>query len=73
MHKSAPLCGVLTHSDEYLITGSYNRLLNVIRIETGDVVHSIENHFDAITALAISQDDNILLSGKFCLKVEVFV
>jgi hypothetical protein len=71
MHKSAVLCGVITHTDEFLITGSHNRVLNVIRIETGDVIHSIENHFDAITALAISQDDTILLSGT-CLNLLIF-
>ena len=63
VHKSSVLCSVLTHSDEYLITGTYDRLVNVIRIETGDIVHSIEKHFDAITALALSLDDTILVSG----------
>lgn len=63
-HKSAILCAVLTNSDEFLITGTYDRLINVIRVENGDVVHSIEKHFDSVTALAISQDDSILISGK---------
>jgi WD40 repeat protein len=47
-----------------LITGTYDRLINVIQVENGEVVHSIEKHFDAITALAISLDDTILVSGK---------
>jgi WD40 repeat protein len=64
MHKSSILCGVITHTDEYLVTGSYNKVLNVIRIETGDVIHSVENHSEAITALCMSQDDAILLSGN---------
>ena len=63
MHKASILCSVITHSDEYLITGTYDRLINVIQIETGDVIHSIEKHFDSITALAISLDDSILISG----------
>ena len=63
MHKSSVLCSVLSHSDEFLITGTYDRLVNVIRIETGDVIHSVEKHFDSITALAISLDDTILVSG----------
>lgn len=46
------------------MTGTYDRLINVISIETGDIVHSIEKHFDAVTALAISLDDTILMSGK---------
>jgi WD40 repeat protein len=54
----------LSHSDEFLITGSQDRLINVIRIETGDLIHSIEKHFDSITALAISNDDTILVSGN---------
>lgn len=64
IHKAAILCSVLTHSDEFLITGTYDRLVNVIRIENGDLVHSLEKHFDAVTALAISLDDSILVSGR---------
>lgn len=63
-HKSAILCGVLTNSDEFLITGTYDRLINVLRVENGDMVHSSEKHFDSVTALAISLDDTILISGR---------
>ena len=63
-HKADILCAVLTHNDEFIITGTYDRLVNVIRLETGDMVHSLEKHFDAITAIAISQDDTILVTGK---------
>lgn len=65
------LCAVLTHSDEYLITGTYDRLLNKIRVETGDVVFSVEKHFDSITALAISSDDSILVSGMYRIYVSL--
>ena len=64
------LCSVLSHSDEFLITGTYDRLVNVIRIESGDVIHSVEKHFDSITALAISLDDTILVSGLSTLQYD---
>ena len=64
MHKAAILCSVLTHNNEQLITGTDNRLINVIQIETGEVVHSIDRHFDAVVALAISLDDLILVSAS---------
>lgn len=53
----------MTHSDEFIVTGTNDRLINVIRIENGDVIYSIEKHYDAVTALAISLDDSILVSG----------
>ena len=62
-HKADILCAVLTHNDEFIITGTYDRLVNVIRLETGDLVHSVEKHFVAITAIAISLDDTILVTG----------
>ena len=62
--KTLILCSVLTHSDEFLITGTQDRTINVIKIDTGDVVQTTDKHLDAVTALAISLDDFVLVSGK---------
>ncbi len=42
--------------------GTKDNLINVIRIETGDIIFSIEEHNESVTALALSNDDTILVS-----------
>ncbi len=54
---------IVSHNNEQIVTGSRDRLIIVFRLETGEVEHSIEQHTDAITALAITQDDALLISG----------
>ncbi len=61
------LCAVLSHSDEYIITGTAGNDINVIRIETGEIVHTGNKHVDAVTALAITKDDTILISGTIVI------
>jgi hypothetical protein len=61
------LCTALSNSDEFIVTGTKNKLINIIKIETGDIICSIEEHQQAVTALALSSDDNILVSGIFTL------
>ena len=34
-----------------------------MRIDTGEIVNSLNKHDDAVTALALSVDDTILISG----------
>lgn len=65
MHKAAILCSVLAHNSQHLITGTDDRLVNVVDIESGELIHSEEKHFDAVTHLALSTDDVILVSGRF--------
>lgn len=63
MNQDEILCMIISHNNEYIVTGSRDRLIVVLRLETGEIEHSIEQHTDAITALALTQDDGLLLSG----------
>ena len=53
----------VSHNNEHIVTGSRNRLIIVLRLETGEIEHSVEQHLDAVTAVALTQDDAILVSG----------
>ena len=53
----------VSHNNEQIVTGSRDRLIVVLRLETGEIEHSIEQHTDAVTAVALTQDDAILVSG----------
>ena len=66
-NNSPILCIVLAHSDDILITGCKNRAINLIRIDTGEIINTLNKHEDAVTALALSLDDTILISGEKCL------
>lgn len=57
------LCMIVSHNNEYIVAGCQNRLIIVIRIETGEIEHSIEQHSDAVVGLALNQDDGLLISG----------
>ena len=55
---------MLTHTDEYVITGAENSAIMVISIETGEVLHYVDNmHTSAVTTLFLTLDDSILVSG----------
>ena len=54
---------VVSHNNEQIVTGSRDRLIIVMRLETGEVEHSIEQHTDAVTAVALTQDDGLLITG----------
>ena len=53
----------MSHNNEQIVTGSRDRLIIVLRLETGEVEHSIEQHTDAVVAVALTQDDALLVSG----------
>jgi WD40 repeat protein len=53
----------ISHNNEQIVTGSRDRLIVILRLETGEIEHSIEQHTDAVTAVALTQDDAILVSG----------
>jgi WD40 repeat protein len=53
----------VSHNNEHIIAGSRDRLIIVLRLETGEVEHSIEQHTDAVTSVALTQDDALLISG----------
>lgn len=53
----------VSHNNEHIVTGSRDRFITVLRLESGEVEHSIEQHTDAITSLALTQDDILLISG----------
>ena len=63
MHQDEILCLAVSHSNEQIVTGSRDRLIVVLRLETGEIEHSVEQHTDAVTAVALTQDDTMLLSG----------
>ena len=56
---------MLGHADDIIITGCKNHCINFIRIDTGELVNTLDKHEDAVTALALSLDDTILISGKY--------
>lgn len=53
----------VSHNNEQIVTGSRDRLIVVLRLETGEIEHSVEQHADAVIAVALTQDDAILISG----------
>jgi hypothetical protein len=61
---------IVTHNNEQIVTGSRDRLIIVLRFDTGEVEHSIEQHTDAVTAIALTRDDAILVSGLLLTKSE---
>ena len=54
----------LSHNNEQIVTGSRDHLIIILRLETGEIEHSVDQHADAVTAVALTQDDSILISGK---------
>lgn len=54
----------LSHNNEQIVTGSRDRSITILRLETGEIEHSVEQHTDAVTAVALTQDDAILISGR---------
>lgn len=54
---------IITHNNEQIVVGCRDRFIVVCRLETGEIEHSVEQHTDAVTALAITQDDGLLVSG----------
>ena len=55
----------MSNTDEFVVVGTKEKLISLIKIATGDVLFKIEEHTDAVTALALSRDDDILISGNF--------
>ena len=53
----------VSHNNEHIVTGSRDRFITVLRLESGEVEHSVEQHTDAVTSLALTQDDILLISG----------
>jgi WD40 repeat protein len=53
----------VSHNNEHIVTGSRDRLIIVLRFDTGEIEHSVEQHTDAVIGLALTQDDNLLVSG----------
>lgn len=65
VHQDEILCMTVSHNNEHIVAGSRDRLIIVLRLETGEVEHSIEQHTDAVTSVALTQDDLLLISGMF--------
>ena len=65
VHHDELLCMIVAHNNEQIVAGSYDRLILVFRLETGEIEHSIERHSDAVVAVALTQDDTLLISGIF--------
>lgn len=63
MQQDEILCLTVSHSNEQIVTGSRDRQIVVLRLETGEIEHCVEQHTDAVTAVALTQDDTMLLSG----------
>jgi WD40 repeat protein len=66
VHQDEILSLAVSHNNEYIVTGSRDRFIIVLRFETGEIEHSIEQHTDAVTAVALTQDDALLISGLSC-------
>ncbi|CAF4562842.1 unnamed protein product, partial [Didymodactylos carnosus] len=58
------LCLTVSHNNDHIVTGSRDRLVTVLRLETGEIEHSIEQHTDAVISVALTQDDAILLTAS---------
>lgn len=54
----------VSHNNEHIVTGSRDRLIIIVRLETGEIEHSTEQHTDAVTAVALTQDDALLISAS---------
>lgn len=67
-NESEILCSVLSHDDEFIVVGAANSIIYIIRLETGEVVLTGDKHIEAVTALALTNDDSILISGNCKIK-----
>jgi hypothetical protein len=68
----------MSHDNEHIVMGSRDRMLTVVRLETGEIEYSIEQHTDAVTGVALTQDDAILITGMYShemslLSIEFYV
>jgi WD40 repeat protein len=61
----------VSHNNEQIVIGSRDRFIIVLRLETGEIEHSIEQHTDAVVAVALTQDDAVLVSGLHLQKKHI--
>ena len=72
LHTSAVFCGSI-HPTEYLaVTGGEDDLAYVWSLQTGEVVHKIENHKDTVIAAEFSHDGNYVATGDMSGEIQVF-
>lgn len=64
VHQDEILCMTVSHNNEQIVTGSRDHFIIVIRLETGEIEYLVEQHTGAVTAVALTQDDAILVSGS---------
>ena len=63
-HNDDILCLTVSHNNEQIVVGSRDRLIIVLRLETGEIEQTVDQHTDAVVSVALTQDDSILISGK---------
>lgn len=58
------LCTTITHSEEYILSGSEIGAVCVVRLETGHLVGRLEHHRGMITCIAVNSEDDIFATGS---------
>jgi len=55
----------ISPDNHYIAAGGQNSLLLIWDKNTGDIIHTLSGHTDAITSIAISPDNSTILSGSW--------
>jgi WD40 repeat protein len=51
--------------NQFIVSGSHDKRLLIWSLETGEVEHQLIGHTDYVTAVKITKDGTIAISGKF--------
>lgn len=66
-HTSGVQCLTTIHSETLIISGSDSGAVVISRLDSGQVVHKLENHRGVISSVAVNAGDDIFASGNFII------
>ena len=53
-----------SHDSQYLATGSFDKMINIWNLKTGDIFKSLDGHSKAVNSVAFSSNSEYLVSGS---------
>ena len=62
-HKDVVSCVVVTDGNRSVVSGSHDTRLLVWNMQAGDVEHQLIGHTDHVTAVRVTADGHIAVSG----------
>lgn len=64
LHQKSLRCLILDPENEFLFTGGWDGIINVLRVEDTQVINAISSHTAPINCLAVSNDGQFLASAS---------